>query len=1169
MPIRIETRFLTYDGDPKKYLGVRFIPDDIFVDTHETILTSDENEAGKNYWSKIGDPENDRLTNYKKEWRVLNSLYGSNRAAYIVLKTKPLNWPADDSEAIPSDLQYPPFTLSKDNSWSLPARSYVVPDKFVVRLQNGTDVIERESKPVHAYPLILGPDPNSEEDLFEEDEDGNLSMDGRIRWLYDFDAAVANGMAVKIEITNAQYNSGFDKITVLGLRLSADQHHSQQLLEGLVDSHHYGQNGFGIVPQGTPTNNSKDKPSGYSQLRQDPTFSFQTEQESPLIGPLDISNKFEWKDGQWLAYGLGIGVDTFAHTYFANHTDRIEATAMNEALWHGTLGYYFKHMLVTWNTLSNDTLSISDIANLKEFFTAYISGRGPLPAIRVGNQPYGVLPITAYSKMVWENADSVPKKLQPVLNFFKESWRRKLGNVKTTSQGSDNWQQDFLDILGLQSGSVEYYNRLGIGPLVYYMYLKQTPNNADLWLDNQVIQSSQTNASINNLISDADLLFKNTRASMLSWFPFQSRIKNGIVTQDPISEEISLSNDYIAYLSDPSNIEIIIQEYIDQNLYDGSLLYGMLRHSFLLIVWEILWKKFHGGEWIEKELLNTEIEEACKAVWYQYINTKERSELISYIKEDSTYVDYTTSLKKLSHESLGSIPTERLERLLSEHLDLCSYRFDAWQTGLVDYKLQKMRTSTPNGCYLGAYGWVLNVRKDPPRTVVPNSQIPSLFTNDNEIHKLTFDAGNAGFIHAPSIAQATTSAVLREGYLSKGKEQMQVDLTSRRVRLAKEIIQGIQNGQELGALLGYRFERSLHDKSGNGLELDKYIYELRTKLPLVTRKENDAMENFEANQVVHGLDLLTRYRNQITFFDFITDSIHKQNILLCCKDLDEIIDAISDLTMAEGVHQAVLGNHVRANAILNSIGEGKNIPEPQFIETPRTGITLTQRMGVLFNADDIDTEIWSSNQTYRSKVSPQINWWIGKILGDGNKIKCKVTYQISKDPDMFESEIVTPINLGLQPIDFVILLNNPLNDTSSELSQRILYHIRKTKNLTKEMSILINFENKAGFATNERSFIEVLSLSRNIYRLMTDSEIMLPTHLQRDSEMIQISDSEEFDLASYNGMINLLTLKSDLTSIKLLLTSSNTESNFDNLRAKLLELSELDIQGCISTDPNG
>ena len=757
------------------------------------------------------------------------------------------------------------------------------------------------------------------------------------------------------------------------------------------------------------------------------------------------------------------------------------------------------------------------------------------------------------------------------MNFFKESWRRKLGNVKTTSQGSDNWQQDFLDILGLQSGSVEYYNRLGIGPLVYYMYLKQTPNNADLWLDNQVIQSSQTNASINNLISDADLLFKNTRASMLSWFPFQSRIRNGIVTQDPISEEISLSNDYIAYLSDPSNIEIIIQEYIDQNLYDGSLLYGMLRHSLLLIIWEILWKKFHGEEWIEKELLNTEKDEACKAIWYQFEAKKE--ELISYISTNSKYISFTSALKKLIIEppisdpptAPKSIPTERLERLLSEHLDLCSYRYDAWQTGLVDYKLQKMRTSTPNGCYLGAYGWVLNVRKDPDRTIVPNSQIPTLFSNTDQIHKLTFDEGNAGFIHAPSIAQATTSAVLREGYLSKGKEQMQVDLTSKRVRLAKEIIEGIQNGQELAALLGYRFERSLHDKSGNGLELDKYIYDLRTKYPLVTRNAENLVD-FEANNVVHGLDLLKAFRGNPSMFNFSADENHLKN---SCEELEEIIDAISDLTMAEGVHQAVMGNHVRANAILNSIGEGKNIPNPEIVETPRTGITLTQRMGVLFNADDINPNIWSNNQTYRSKVSPQINWWIGKILGDGNKKKCKVSYQISKDPDVFESEIVTPIDLGMQPLDFVILLNNPLGDESSELAQRIIYYLRKKNGLLKDVAIKIDYQSRDDFADTDVTFIEILAIVRNIYKLITESEVLLPTHLQRDSEMIQIPENEEFDLASYNGMLNLITLKSDLTSLKLLLEGSNAESNFVNLRAKLFELSELGIQGCISTDPNG
>ncbi|MBK7305388.1 MAG: hypothetical protein IPI90_19580 [Saprospiraceae bacterium] len=76
---------------------------------------------------------------------------------------------------------------------------------------------------------------------------------------------------------------------------------------------------------------------------------------------------------------------------------------------------------------------------------------------------------------------------------------------------------------------------------------------------------------------------------------------------------------------------------------------------------------------------------------------------------------------------------------------------------------------------------------------------------------------------------------------------------------------------------------------------------------------------------------------------------------------------------------------------MNSIGEGKNIPESQFIETPRTGITLTQRMGVLFTEKENNQPIWADTSTYRASISPAVNQWIGEILGDSNKIKCKVT----------------------------------------------------------------------------------------------------------------------------------------------------------------------------------
>src|SRR5262249_11366923 len=42
-------------------------------------------------------------------------------------------------------------------------------------------------------------------------------------------------------------------------------------------------------------------------------------------------------------------------------------------------------------------------------------------------------------------------------------------------------------------------------------------------------------------------------------------------------------------------------------------------------------------------------------------------------------------------EKLSLTPTARLERLMAEHLDCCTYRLDAWLTGLVNFQLASMR----------------------------------------------------------------------------------------------------------------------------------------------------------------------------------------------------------------------------------------------------------------------------------------------------------------------------------------------------------------------------------------------------------------------------------------------------------------------------------------------
>ncbi len=58
-----------------------------------------------------------------------------------------------------------------------------------------------------------------------------------------------------------------------------------------------------------------------------------------------------------------------------------------------------------------------------------------------------------------------------------------------------------------------------------------------------------------------------------------------------------------------------------------------------------------------------------------------------------------------------------------------------------------------------------------------------------------------------------------------------VNLSSDRVRKALKVIEGIQNGQSLAALLGYEFERGIHDNNDVS-HVDQYIFKIRRKFPL-------------------------------------------------------------------------------------------------------------------------------------------------------------------------------------------------------------------------------------------------------------------------------------------------------------------------------------------------
>ena len=168
--------------------------------------------------------------------------------------------------------------------------------------------------------------------------------------------------------------------------------------------------------------------------------------------------------------------------------------------------------------------------------------------------------------------------------------------------------------------------------------------------------------------------------------------------------------------------------------------------------------------------------------------------------------------------TLAKLPTARLERLLAEHIDAVNYRLDSWQTALFDLRARAQRNLSGEqrklGLHLGSYGYLENLRPARLRRVkIPEDVLPQEMRERAD--NLFLDPQNGGYVHTPSLNHATAAAILRSGYLTHAspaeQDKLAVNLSSARVRRAKYLIEGVRNGQSLEALLGYLFERGLHE----------------------------------------------------------------------------------------------------------------------------------------------------------------------------------------------------------------------------------------------------------------------------------------------------------------------------------------------------------------------
>lgn len=1214
LPLRIETRWQVdpnYHETPR--LRVRVYPDDVGITNHEPMLTEPEVNHGQHYWTALraaaGNTEDETAA-----WDTLARRFGGNRAAWVARQTQPLNWEAAlaDPELSLEFAAQP----TKPDPWTIAPHSRVLPERFVLMAWRGEELcLNVVGNPIDDV-VVLGPAPVDgtvgEASLGHEPVDQTLRFGDVFRWVRDFDEAVTRGMAFQVEVSTDDVEQGFDRLLVLGLKLSADAQEAQTMFETLIDNHHYSNDGFELLAQGTPTNNTDGNDSGYTRGGETGVAG---------VGPgrfTPTADRTAASDGQRFADFLGIDYAPMLHADGSDHADHAEALAMNRALYAGTLGYYLDHML-------GEVVDESGLSALRQHFTDRVTGRGPIAAIRIGDQPYGVLPTSSLAR--WQprsykaehhNMMVVPSQhfeetLLHVLKVFDGEWMNLLPGVAQIGSMEDP-SSSLLNVLGLHPTSTEFYQRIGYS-FDYLRNLEAFTSEGENFGDTlKMIFEAMTARSFLERLG-----YENSRDDgsvkpfplllQLIWRHYQTKLDPlQLIDGFPLSETETIKafnatgETYLDWLyANASDGDALEAQDFGGAEQPTALLYMLLKFALVMEGSRAIFDWLGEREVDAHELIRSRkfmnVTGVSPSVWEVFrapanhvVATEASTEplySLMHTPQLAVGAGLRVNEQRIALERLRGLPTARLERVLVEHIDTLSYRLDAWETSLFALRLEQQRRlhepveARRMGLYIGAYGYLENVkRSDATRTridaPVPEDVVPE--GANQELYQLE---GNGGYVHAPSLNHATAAALLRNGYLTYATpddpDALAVNLSSGRVQRAIALLEGIQKGQSLETLLGVQFERALHDwstRAVNPVILNQLKPLLRAHFPIQRThvpQANDAANGAEIREdytVVNGLTLAkTTDPFPWGIAELSSLSTAQQNALRNEKAaIANTLDALRDLMTAESAYQLALGNFDRAAAVLQSVGSGTPPPDIEVINTPRgSGISFTQRLAVQFDTS-VTASPWAVTQSARAELDPPLNTWLGDILGAPDNIACSVA-AIDSDGAVLSDgggpiqDTLTLAALDLQPIDFVLLVRSQTEPSgAAELETRVRYRFARGRSLPDDTIVRITFADAGGDPTL-RSFAEVLPVADRVRKLLGTAHYLDAGHFQSASndepgdadnlgriDVVELGTRVNIQLAAVRAQFGGLQTAADAAR------SSSSATVIDALRDTLVEI---------------
>ncbi|HKD98157.1 MAG TPA: hypothetical protein VKB69_11195, partial [Micromonosporaceae bacterium] len=1023
LPVRLETRYVT-DADGPALL-VRVYPDEIHVDDHEPELTDLELAAAGDYWTRVWRAGRSDVAAERAAFVELCGRVGVNRALWVERATRPddASRPADptpDGTALPTEpvLADAP---SAETGFGRAAVTRVLPDRWTVLGYRGrTQVLRVDGNPI-PDPLVLGPPP----DHGVTDPNGP-PLDEASRWLVEFDAAVEVGMGIRCPLDVPGLS--FDRLVVLGVRAGEAPEASAVRLRDLLDVQRY-TSGLGFVPVGAPTNNTGSARSAWSR-RPDGATAFDAARQ-------DASGAAS--RAAVTAAALGLDIPALDGVVDAAPAHVPGARELPTALFPATVGYFL-------GVLLDPLVGDESIETVRELFVDWVRPLGPLPTLRVGAQPYGLLPVTALGR--WQPTPADPDRLARLATLARRLQAEWLGpslpaaprpvpHVGSAASAVDP-DQELLDILARDAVSGTYRLRPVRG-------FRVVQGEAEL-LPTLRPDPSDIPEAVHHLFGGGRTFSRLTR---FVYDRHTTRIRRALVLTGDLSEDDPLPP---ADGTDANYLTFLARRGDRQAAFNGpgneTLFFALARLACALADAEAALQFTDPAEFataraaLEPELVDLDdavtptaprlLARAAAEVAPQlpahqsvadFLATANETEVRQLNLPGVTRGFWHTTEVRRAFGELAGLPSAELDRLARATLDTCSHRLDAWLTAFATRRLADLRAAAPTGVHLGGYGWVENLHPDPdpePVTDLPPGETGPLVTD-----------AEAGYVLAPSPTHASAAALLLSGHLShRGASGpaaglFAVDLHSDRARLALWLLDGVRQGQPLGALLGYLLERGLHERSRPGVELDMFIRPLRALAPLVADALRDvdstvdAVESVAASSVVDGLRLLERFQQDASVLEPAlvgADADQRAAVVAEVAVLAESADALSDLLLAETTYQVAAGNVARAAASLDALGNGlAQPPEPEVTQTPRHGFAHRHRLITLVPSGDAVPDGWAAGaHRPRRLAEPRLDAWAAQLLGPADRIRA-----VFRD----DAGVITSISiadLGLCALDLVL-----------------------------------------------------------------------------------------------------------------------------------------------------